>query len=62
MARMKELGLRWEDLDYEDSAGLYSVFDLDLEACREAEEVVITGCGWGLVVRRREWRGEVGPE
>lgn len=40
------------------------MLDLDLEASREAEEVMIIGRGKekGLVVWRREWRGEAGPE
>lgn len=41
------MGLRWGDLDCEDLGESHYVFDLHLEASREAEEVVIRLSFWG---------------
>lgn len=41
------MGLRWGDLDCEDLGEPQYVFDLHLEASREAKEVVIRLSSWG---------------
>lgn len=67
------MGLRWGELDCEDPGEPYCVFDLHLEASREAEKVIIRlilggqWCGggnreegWGLREEGAAWQeGEV---